>query len=223
MTDHSHLMDWILATRAEGFALAPAMPRAANIAPGKQLDLQRDALEQSLNAGPGAVHVDTAAQQLQAVLALDDVALMDEELRAMVQSRALDSAFAYELARTADLAAEAGDHGDAEVLQHLQTQLTLQAEHQVLGPLFEQTLATILSDVQSGVSMAQAVETHLGAQDVAFVPELAERLADASPAERPVLHALFAEIEGRSAGRFAAVAQKLRAVLQAGKVEKMEK
>ena len=25
-----HLMDWILATRAEGFALAPAMPRAAN-------------------------------------------------------------------------------------------------------------------------------------------------------------------------------------------------
>jgi hypothetical protein len=199
-----HLMDWILATRAEGFALAPAMPRAANMAPaatnialGKQLDLQRDALEQSLNAGPGAVHVDTAAQQLQAVLALDDVALMDEELRAMVQSRALDSAFAYELARTADLAAEAGDHGDAEVLQHLQTQLTLQAEHQVLGPLFEQTLATILSDVQSGVSMAQAVETHLGAQDVAFVPELAER--------------------------FAAVAQKLRAVLQAGKVEKMEK
>ena len=28
------------------------------------------------------------------MLALDDVALMDEELRAMVQSRALDSAFA---------------------------------------------------------------------------------------------------------------------------------
>merc|ERR1719399_1204122 len=70
--------------------------------------------------------------------------------------------------------------------------------------------------------MAQAVETRLGAQDAAFVPELAERLADASPAERPVLRALFAEIEGRSAGRFAAVAQHLRAVLAAGSVDKME-
>jgi len=228
-----HLMGWMLATRATGFALAPSMPRAnavpnlaptaANVVLGNQLDLQRDALEASLNAGPGsAVHVDRAAAQLQDLLALDDVAAMDGQLFAMMQNGELDSGMAYELARTADLAAEAGDHGDAETLGHLQATLMYQVEQQVLGPMVEPTVAALLADVQHGQALAQAVEARLGQQDVAFLPEVAMLLEEASPAERPQLRAIVNELERRSAARFAAVKQQLRSVLQAGSVDAMD-
>merc|ERR1719247_943650 len=216
-----HLMGWMLATRAT--AVPNLAPTAANVVLGNQLDLQRDALEASLNAGPGsAVHVDRAAAQLQDLLALDDVAAMDGQLFAMMQNGELDSGMAYELARTADLAAEAGDHGDAETLGHLQATLMYQVEQQVLGPMVEPTVAALLADVQHGQALAQAVEARLGQQDVAFLPEVAMLLEEASPAERPQLRAIVNELERRSAARFAAVKQQLRSVLQAGSVDAMD-
>merc|ERR1719487_476762 len=146
---------------------------------------------------------------------------LDGQLFAMMQNGELDSGIAYELARTADLAAEAGDHGDAETLGHLQATLMYQVEQQVLGPMVEPTVAALLFDVQNGKSMATAVEERLGQQDVAFLPEVAVLLEEASPAERPQLRAIVNELERRSAARFAAVKQQLRAVLQAGSVDAM--
>jgi len=221
-----HMMGWLLSTiKADGFAIAPAAPRSPATAPtapyftaqlGEQLDTARDQLEKALHAG-SKQDVTKATGQLQALLALDDVSAMDAQLNVMARRGEIDSGFFYALARNMELAREAGDGADAALMWHLHNQLAAQVEQAIAVPNFEETLTQLLAEAKR-TSMAAAVHSKIGKLDMAFMPEL-EALLEQRPTTE--IAALKAELERRSAARFARAQQQLGEVLAAGDLEAM--